>query len=84
LLTQRLGTGLGGSARLSLARTAEELFLLPAVTGSDAGLPEPDYHEIDSPYGRLRYVGPPIMVDGIPLCYKEPPVAYGSSALRWR
>lgn len=84
LLTQRLGTGRGGTARLSLARTAEELLLLPALTDSDAVLPEPDYHEVDSPYGRLRYVGPPIMVDGIPLRYKEPPVTYGSSALRWR
>ena len=84
LLTQRLGTGRGGTARLSLARTAEELLLLPTGTGTDVELPEPDYHEVDSPYGRLRYVGPPIMVDGVPVRYQGPPVTYGSSALRWR
>ncbi|YCH08704.1 CoA transferase [Arthrobacter sp. alpha11c] len=84
LLTQRLGTGRGGTARLSLARTAEELLLLPAGTGTDVELPEPDYQEVDSPYGRLRYVGPPIMVDGVPVRYQGPPATYGSSALRWR
>lgn len=84
LLTQRLGTGRGGTARLSLARTAEELLLPPTGTGTDVELPAPDYHEVDSPYGRLRYVGPPITVDGVPIAYQEPPVTYGSSALRWR
>ncbi|MGO4248822.1 CoA transferase [Paenarthrobacter sp. RAF54_2] len=84
LLTQRLATGLGGTARLSLARTAEELLLLPTGIGTDVELPEPDYHEVDSPYGRLRYVGPPITVDGVPIAYQEPPVTHGSSARRWR
>ena len=84
LLAQRLGTGRGGTARLSLARTAEELLLLSTVSATDVDLPEPEYHEVDSPYGRLRYVGPPITVDGVPVGYQEPPVTYGSSALRWR
>lgn len=84
LLAQRLGTGRGGAARLSLARTAEELLLLSTGTATEVELPEPDFHEMDSPYGRLRYVGPPITVDGVPVGYQEPPVTYGSSALRWR
>ncbi|WP_426985999.1 CoA transferase [Pseudarthrobacter sp. Y6] len=84
LLAERLRSGRGGAARLSLARTAEELFQLPAVASHGGSLPEPDFRVIDSPYGRLRYVGPPIMADGVPLEYSKGPVRYGTSQLRWQ
>ncbi|MET3164354.1 UNVERIFIED_ORG: crotonobetainyl-CoA:carnitine CoA-transferase CaiB-like acyl-CoA transferase [Arthrobacter sp. UYEF10] len=84
LLAERLRSGRGGAARLSLARTAEELFRLPALAGHGVSLPEPDYRVMESPYGRLRYVGPPIMADGAPLEYGEGPVRYGTSQLRWQ
>ena len=84
LLAERLRNGRGGAARLSLARTAEELFQLPALAGQSGSLPEPDFRVMDSAYGRLRYVGPPIMADGMPLEYTKGPVHYGTSQLRWQ
>lgn len=84
LLAERLSTGTGGTARLSLARTADELLRLPAVTAPAGPLPEPDFRYRDSPYGPLRYVGPPILADGVPVDYTQGPVRYGTSPLRWR
>ncbi|MCD4852704.1 CoA transferase [Arthrobacter sp. AK01] len=85
LLAQRLRTGGGGTAQLSLARTAEELFRLPAPKQSALStLPEPEYLEMESPYGHLRFVGPPLTVDGVPLRYGRAPTRYGTSALAWR
>lgn len=86
LLTERLRTGAGGSAKLSLARTAEELFALPSSPDVTpvSSLPKPEYHGAESPYGRLRFVGPPLVVDGTPLSYRQPPVLYGTSSLAWR
>ncbi|WP_238148036.1 CoA transferase [Rothia halotolerans] len=66
----------GGRARLSLARTAEELFSLP---GLPPGLPRrqaPELVEMDSPHGRLTKVAPLI---GEPLA----PGRYGASPLAW-
>ncbi|CCQ47765.1 coA-transferase III family protein [Pseudarthrobacter siccitolerans] len=110
LLARRLHTGVGGSARLSLARTAEELFSLPAegfppvpsgslaapvrhteaaAPGSAASgvpeppLPAPGLRSMASSYGELRYVGPPLLLDGQPLDYSTPPPPYGSSPLAW-
>ena len=86
LLAERLMTGTGGAGKLSLARTAEELFALPSGhQGSPVSqLHEPEYLEADSPYGELRFVGPPLVVAGTPLTYREPPVRYGTSTLAWR
>jgi crotonobetainyl-CoA:carnitine CoA-transferase CaiB-like acyl-CoA transferase len=84
LLARRRQTGLGGSARLSLVRTAEELFALPAV--HSAGMtnwPEPGPGTMASTYGELRYALPPLLVAGQPLDYTAPPVPYGSSAPAW-
>ncbi|MFJ6534927.1 CoA transferase [Paenarthrobacter sp. NPDC091711] len=86
LLAGRVRTGAGGSATLSLARTAEELF---SLSSSHHGipvtpLPEPEYFVADSPYGQLRFVGPPLSVDGTPLSYRKPPVRYGSSTPAWQ
>jgi hypothetical protein len=83
LLARRRHKGLGGSARLSLARTAEELFALPEPGLPRHGLPAPELRSMTSTYGELRYVGPPLLVDGQPLDYPSPPAAYGSSALAW-
>jgi len=84
LLAERLRTGTGGTARLSLARTAEELVRLPVATTAASPLPEPDFRVAESPYGLLRHVGPPLMADGVPLEYSRPPVRYGTSPLRWQ
>ncbi|WP_461173710.1 CoA transferase [Arthrobacter sp. Z1-9] len=85
LLARRRQTGFGGSARLSLARTAEELFTLPAVPSADKPglLPEPELGNMESTYGELRYALPPLLLAGQPLDYTSPPVPYGSSALAW-
>ncbi|UVJ41585.1 CoA transferase [Arthrobacter sp. CJ23] len=83
LLAERLRTGTGGWARLSLARTAEELFALPAAADPADEAPQPRYRIADSVHGRLRHVPPPLCVDGAPLGYSGPPVRYGSSRLRW-
>lgn len=85
LLAERSLTGRGGLARLSLARTAEELFGFGDVSDREPAGPlhAPEYVETDSPHGRLRFVGPPLLVDGAPLEYSAPPVAYGSSEPGW-
>jgi hypothetical protein len=46
-------------------------------------LPAPELRTMASTHGELRYVGPPLLVDGKPLDYPGPPPAYGSSALTW-
>jgi crotonobetainyl-CoA:carnitine CoA-transferase CaiB-like acyl-CoA transferase len=84
LLAERISSGTGGAARLSLARTAEELLRLPAVRDSGGPLPGPEFRLMESPYGSLRLVGPPLLADGVPLQYAESPVRYGSSGLRWQ
>jgi hypothetical protein len=87
LLAHRQQTGLGGWARMSLARTAEELLGLPAPpgqAGSPASQPpRPDLRTQASVFGELRYARPPLLLDGQPLDYGHPPVPYGSSELAW-
>ncbi|WP_314216756.1 CoA transferase [Pseudarthrobacter equi] len=83
LLTRRRESGAGGSARLSLARTAEELFGLPPNPRRLQALPTPGYRTLASSYGELRYVRPPLLVEGQPLDYPGPPPPYGSSAMEW-
>lgn len=84
LLAERRDKGTGGAARLSLARTAEELFVLRPAAGTPDTLPAPGYRFSDSAYGRLRFVDPPLMLDGGPLTYRSAPVPYGSSEPRWQ
>lgn len=83
LLAVRRQTGLGGAGRLSLARTAEELFSLPENLEEAAELPGPEYRTMPSSFGELRYVRPPLLIDGHPLDYRNPPPPYGSSGLAW-
>ncbi|ASN22479.1 CoA transferase [Arthrobacter sp. YN] len=86
LLTERLHTGRGGAAHLSLVRTAEALFRLPSrgPASGVGGVPLPEFRLVDSPYGPLRFVGPPLTMDGVPLQYGKAPVKYGTSALAWQ
>ena len=65
----------GGIAHLSLARTADELFALPAPYGSSIELELP-LTAIESPYGTLRQVCP---ILGEP----RAPAQYGTAALEW-
>jgi crotonobetainyl-CoA:carnitine CoA-transferase CaiB-like acyl-CoA transferase len=65
----------GGIAHLSLARTADELFALPAPNGSSLQLDVP-LTEVDSPYGRLRQVRP---IVGEP----RAPSECGAASLTW-
>jgi len=85
LLAERLRTGTGGTAALSLARTAEELFALPPIHSWSRvdTLQEPQYSYAPSPYGQLRFAGPPLSADGTPLRYEQTPVRYGTSKLAW-
>ena len=83
LLAVRRQTGLGGAGRLSLARTAEELFSLPENLEEAAELPGPEYRTMPSSFGELRYVRPPLLIDSHPLDYRNPPPPYGSSGLAW-
>ncbi|MCP3426697.1 CoA transferase [Rothia sp. AR01] len=68
----------GGSARLSLARTAEELFSLPPLRPGPgpAGEAAPELVEVGSPHGRLTRVAPLI---GEP----RAPGRYGADVLTW-
>lgn len=83
LLASRRRTGLGGAARLSLARTAEELFALPENGQIPGTLPDPDYRTMPSSYGALRYVPPPLLLAGRQLDYRTPPPPSGSCGLDW-
>jgi hypothetical protein len=65
----------GGVAHLSLARTAHELFALPAPTGPPGELELP-LADVDSPYGTLRQVRPLV---GEP----RAPGEYGAASLAW-
>ena len=65
----------GGTAHLSLARTAGELFALPAPGGSSLELDVP-LAEIDSPYGKLRQVRPL-------LGESRAPGEYGAASVAW-
>lgn len=83
LLASRRRTGRGGAARLSLARTAEELFSLQQNDQEPRTLPEPGYRTMASSYGELRYVPPPLLMAGRHLDYRKPPPPYGSFGLDW-
>jgi len=54
-----------------------------ATTASPAELPSPEYRSVDSSFGELRYVGPPLLDAGRPLDYQSPPPPYGSSPAAW-
>lgn len=83
LLAARPTSG-GGAAHLSLARTGACLQDLPAVNDAPSA-PSNDawLTERDSSYGTLRYVRPPVLVDGELIDYPSPPDEYGAAPHRW-
>jgi crotonobetainyl-CoA:carnitine CoA-transferase CaiB-like acyl-CoA transferase len=74
--------GGGGTARLSLARTAHALLDAGPPEGTVTGLDVP-LAESDCPHGRLRHVAGPVLQDDreLPLA---PPGEYGAADLGWR
>ncbi len=86
-LTERLRTGLGNEARLSLARTAAFLMdqgMAPeeaALTPETAADLAPGTEATD--LGPARRVAWPLSVAGTPACWALPASALGSSPARW-
>ncbi|AMM33876.1 L-carnitine dehydratase/bile acid-inducible protein F [Sinomonas atrocyanea] len=78
------GRGIAGTARLSLAATAEELLRAdrPAAPAQAVGLPV-ETRQAHSAYGVLEFVPPPLVLGGTQLEYPNGPLPYGGSALGW-
>ena len=86
-LTARLVRGVGTDARLSLARTANELisrqrneFLVPLDAESDDDL-SPTIEE--SSWGKSRRLNPPVSIEGAPMYWNRPACSLGSSLPSW-
>ena len=84
LLRDRVRTGRGGSARLSLARTASALLGLPgpdvaSFVPSPAGEPTP----IVTPWGPAAIAPPPFEVDGVAFRFDAGPAPLGSDEPAW-
>ncbi|MEU7527625.1 CoA transferase [Saccharothrix sp. NPDC042600] len=81
-----LADGGGRHVRLSLAGTASWLLhdLRPAEVGGRAGHDAGDWVEtIDSPYGELRHVRPPVHYEGAPRTWAGPPTRWGDARAEW-
>lgn len=78
------GRGITGTARLSLAATAEELLRAdgPDAKAQAVGLPT-QTRQTHSAYGVLDFVPPPLALDGAQLEYPSGPLPYGGSLLGW-
>jgi len=81
LLARRAELG-GGTARLSLARTAHALLDSTRPEGGAVDLEVP-MAETGSSHGLLRQVRGPVLADGVELAL-EAPGEYGAAALAWR
>ncbi|KYH43164.1 CoA transferase [Branchiibius sp. NY16-3462-2] len=74
----------GRAAHLSLARTGAWLQDHPTDPGQPVNVTEDRFFsECDCGYGRLRYVRPPVVVDGELIDYPAPPDDYGTADLSW-
>lgn len=74
----------GRAAHLSLARTGAWLQDHPAERGAGQDvLADRFFAECASPYGRLRHVRPPVVVDDRLIDYPNPPDEYGTAELTW-
>ncbi|WPN46138.1 CoA transferase [Pseudomonas sp. P8_241] len=86
LLAERLSGGHGGSARLSLARTAK--LLIEAGTGSDEPLREEDQKdqgmEVEqTPWGPAYRLRVALKINGTPLQWSLPATQLGSHHAQW-
>ncbi|WTL27222.1 CoA transferase [Streptomyces sp. NBC_01498] len=86
-LTEREDDGAGRHLRLSLTGTASWLTdgVRPEPEAADEGTEDPGawLAETPSPYGRLRYVLPPVAYEGGPRDWPGPPSLWGTDAARW-
>jgi hypothetical protein len=83
-LTARLLTGSGSRWRTSLARTAALLLNHRAsADGTELTVPEPLPDLSSTPWGDVRRLAPPVVVDGAPLRWTPPTPALGSGPAEW-
>lgn len=86
LLDERLRSGRGGSARLSLARTAK--LLIEHGAGTDEALRPEDEQDQNSqveqtPWGLAHRLQAPLKISGTPLQWSLPATELGSHQPRW-
>ena len=86
LLTERLRSGRGGSARLSLARTAK--LLIEHGPGTSEALRVEDKQDQDSrveqtPWGPAHRLLAPVTISGTPLQWALPATELGSHRAQW-
>ncbi|WP_456023155.1 CoA transferase [Pseudomonas protegens] len=86
LLTERLKTGRGGSARLSLARTAK--LLIEHGPGTNEALRAEDERDQGSfleqtPWGPAHRLQVPVKISGTPIQWALPATELGSHQPRW-
>lgn len=86
LLTERLANGRGGSARLSLARTAK--LLVEHGQGSDEALRGEDVQDQDSAlehtaWGPARRLRVPVQISGVAVRWDLPATELGSYPAQW-
>ncbi|MBT2339230.1 MULTISPECIES: CoA transferase [Pseudomonas] len=86
LLARRLASGGGGSARLSLARTAR--LLIERGTGVHAGLRPEDEHDLgllveQTPWGPARRLQVPLKISGTPWQWTLAATALGAHRAQW-
>lgn len=83
LLHRRAHTGLGGSARMSLARTAHLLLDQPSATDALSPSPVPVIRRLDSPYGPLDLAAPAVTRDDAVMEHTAAPDDYGTAEPRF-
>lgn len=86
LLTERLNTGRGGSARLSLARTAK--LLIESAPGTTEALRAEDEQDQvvsveQTPWGPAHRLQVPVKISGTPIQWALPATELGSHHPRW-
>jgi hypothetical protein len=86
LLTERLSSGRGGSARLSLARTAK--LLIGQGAGTDEPLRAEDEHDQglvveQTPWGPAHRLHVPLKITGTPVQWATPAGELGSHRAQW-
>ena len=86
LLTERLGSGCGGSARLSLARTAKLLLQQPATPQPALRAEEPSDQGLvleQTTWGPANRLQVPLTISGTPLQWSLPAGELGAHRARW-